>query len=253
MVELSGDEQTGAVALVVRGTVDSGEVERTVRAVSEVVCAHGSDPSARIRLTSGPCAGGPILAEVTARVGEATVRVQVGGHGSDIARLVAQRLRRQIRRLTGVDGDPIWPDPVRPALALVTERRPIVRRKHCDLLRGGPSAAVRALDAMDFDAHLYTDAETGEDAAVYRAGPRGFRLGRQHRVDPPTALHALPLTMNPRPAPVLSERAAADRLCRYGLPFVFFTDAVDSRGRLLYRRYDGDLGLVVPSTRGGGS
>lgn len=236
---------------IVRGAIESGVTDDTVRSIAQVLGDYRAEASARVRLTSGDCAGGPVLAEVRARVGDAAVRVQVGGPCGHIAALTADRLTRQLRRVTGDDTDRIWPDPYRPALAMVTDRRPIVRRKRCELLRGGPSVAVRTMDAMDFDAHLYVDAETGEDAAVYRAGPRGVRLGRQHRVDPPIALHALPLTMNPRPAPMLTEGEAADRLCRYGLPFVFFTDPADRRGRLLYRRYDGDLGLVVPHEAGG--
>lgn len=34
------------------------------------------------------------------------------------------------------------------------------------------------LNAMDYDVHLFTDAATGEDAVVYRAGPSGLRLAR---------------------------------------------------------------------------
>lgn len=52
--------------------------------------------------------------------------------------------------------------------------------------------------------------------------------------------------MDSDPAPVLIEEAAVTRLCRKGLPFLFFTDADSGRGRLLYRRYDGDLTIVVP-------
>lgn len=51
--------------------------------------------------------------------------------------------------------------------------------------RGRPSAATAAavererartavaavLSAMDYDVYLYTDADTGEDAVVYRSGP----------------------------------------------------------------------------------
>jgi len=39
---------------------------------------------------------------------------------------------------------------------------------------------------------------------------------------------------------------ASRRLARGWLPYVFYTDAVNGRGQLLYRRHDGDLGLVTP-------
>ncbi|MFI7003423.1 hypothetical protein [Nocardia sp. NPDC050175] len=51
----------------------------------------------------------------------------------------------------------------------------------------------------------------------------------------------------PQPAPYLSEHEAADRLCRYGLPFLFYPDPRDRRGRLFCRRYDGDLALIEPT------
>lgn len=41
------------------------------------------------------------------------------------------------------------------------------------------------MDALDFDAHLFTDADTGETAIVYWAGPLGVRMARQHHVHPP--------------------------------------------------------------------
>ncbi|MET7768330.1 sigma 54 modulation/S30EA ribosomal C-terminal domain-containing protein [Nocardia sp. NPDC005366] len=240
--------------LVTRGAIGDREVERTLRSVGRVARHHGIDATARVRLTAAPCVDGPVLAQVNVRFREGPVRVQVGGPSGFIATFVAERLDRQIARIAAGDAMRIWPDPARPALASITEPRPIVRRKYYELLRGDPMTAASAMDAMDYDAYLYTDAETGEDATVYWAGPTGVRLARQHRVDPPRS-NPLPLSMNPHPAPLLTDTEAADRLCRYGLPFVFFTDPGDKRGRLLYRRYDGDLALVAPAAteRGDGS
>jgi Sigma 54 modulation/S30EA ribosomal protein C terminus len=66
-----------------------------------------------------------------------------------------------------------------PSDGVITRRKPVV------LLRGDPLEAVAVMDAMDYDVHLFTDAETGEDAVVYRAGPAGLRLARQRRMYPP--------------------------------------------------------------------
>lgn len=113
------------------------------------------------------------------------------------------------------------------------------------------------MDAMDYDVHLFTDAETGEDAVVYRAGPSGLRLARQHHVFPPgwsrcraPAGPPVPLIVNSRPTPVLTEAAAVDRAREHGLPFLFFTDQATGRGQLLYARYDGNLGLITPTGDG---
>jgi hypothetical protein len=43
---------------------------------------------------------------------------------------------------------------------------------------------------------------------------------------------------------MLSPREAARWLADGWLPFLFFTDRASGRGRLLYRRYDGGLGLI---------
>lgn len=65
-----------------------------------------------------------------------------------------------------------WPDLTRRRL-FVRPDAAIARRKPVSLQCSTPLAAVAVMDAMDYDAHVFTDAETGEDAVVYRAGPRG--------------------------------------------------------------------------------
>lgn len=63
---------------------------------------------------------------------------------------------------------------------------------------------------------------------------------------PPSMPTALPLTVNSRKVPILGVEQATDRLAEGWLPFVFFTNHHSGRGNLLYRRYDGNLGLVSP-------
>ncbi|WP_280495452.1 sigma 54 modulation/S30EA ribosomal C-terminal domain-containing protein, partial [Nocardia farcinica] len=136
-------------------------------------------------------------------------------------------------------------------LAEAGPARPSVRRKRCALLIGTPAEAVEMMDAMDYDAHLFTDSDTGEDALVSWAEPHAVRLTRQCATTVPArtprAGEALAVHVRPEPAPVLTESEAAAHLCRHGLPHLFFTDVRTHRGRLLYRRYDGDLTIVVPA------
>jgi len=101
------------------------------------------------------------------------------------------------------------------------------------------------MNAMDYDCHLFVDAETGEDALVYRAGCTGARLARQRTMRPPVS--GVPLTVNSRKVPALDVGEAAVWLADGWLPFMFFTDRATGRGNLLYRRYDGDLTLVRPA------
>jgi hypothetical protein len=65
------------------------------------------------------------------------------------------------------------------------------------------------LNAMDYYVYLYTDAETGEDAIVYRAGSTGLRLARQRTMRPPWLPVTLPPTINPRKIPTLPAGQAA--------------------------------------------
>ncbi|MET8878671.1 sigma 54 modulation/S30EA ribosomal C-terminal domain-containing protein [Nocardia sp. NPDC004604] len=229
-----------------QGTVDPVQISRTMRAIDQVLSCRRVDAPARVRLIGSPCVAGAVLAQANVVFRDLIVRAQVPGPGGFVAPFLADRLDRQLARLNSGDIPRYWPDPARPPLAVSTEERPIVRQKSCALLVGAPADAVRVMEAMDYDAYLYTDAETGEDAAVYWAGPLGVRMARQYRTQPPVSTSGLSLTMNPHPTPRLTRAEAAARLCRYGLPFVFFTDPHSGRGRLLYRRYDGALALVLP-------
>jgi hypothetical protein len=80
------------------------------------------------------------------------------------------------------------------------------------------------LDAVDYDAHLFTDQETGEDAVVYRDDPTGTRLVRQRTVRPPQVQTLPPLPTDTRRAPTFTAVEARLRLSHDGLPHIFFTD-----------------------------
>ncbi len=110
------------------------------------------------------------------------------------------------------------------------------------------------MDAMDYDAHLFTDTETGEDALVYRAGPSGLRLARQRHLFPPGWAWSpriqgppVPQIVNSRATPTLSESDAVRRAREHSLRLLFYTDRETGRGQLLYPRHDGNLGLLVPT------
>ncbi|WP_324199099.1 sigma 54 modulation/S30EA ribosomal C-terminal domain-containing protein [Nocardia amamiensis] len=236
-----------------KGSVDSTDIARAVRSIERVMRCRGIDETARARFTGPPAVAGPVLAQVNIDDRDTPIRVQVAGPPGFIATFVADRLDRTLTRLTDASGRRMWPDPARPQQVSVTSPRPIVRRKECELLVGDPDAATRVMDARDYDAHLFTDLETGEDAIVYWGGPLGVRLARQNRLQPPQRGTTVALAMNPRLPQCFTEAEAARRLCGYGLPFLFFTDPVTGRGKLLLRRYDGDLTLVTPAQSGCGS
>ncbi|MFE5289969.1 sigma 54 modulation/S30EA ribosomal C-terminal domain-containing protein [Nocardia sp. NPDC056611] len=236
---------TPGVAVESRGPITAAERSRADRVVRQVLRRHHLESPASVRLTRNGSFGATTVAQVNARFDGTQIRVQADGPGGFALTFAAERLDRQLDRLTG-KAEPRWaPDPGRAPLAAVSGARPIVRRKQCCLQVLDPVGAAAAMDAMDYDVLLFTDAETGEDAIVHWAGPLGVRMARQRRMRPPASATWRPLTMSPRPTREFTEAEAAARLCAYGLPFLFFTDPSDRRGRLLYRRYDGDLGLVA--------
>lgn len=237
------------IVVISHGHVPPLEAERVAGAVRRLFTRRRIEGGARVRLSGPNCDAGPMLVQVNFRVRDTPARIQTitPGGGNVLHALV--RLEQQIEWLSKPWQPRPWPDPAPRRLA-VPEEGVITRRKSYPLLVDEPTAAVVVMDAMDYDAHLFTDGATGEDAVVYRAGPSGLQLARQHRMHPPqrsgtAAAEPVPLTVNPHPTPTLTEAGAVEWLCGHGLPFVFFTDAATGRGPLLYRRYDGDLGLIT--------
>ncbi len=225
------------------GEVSFAEVVRAERMIGQVLRRHHIHEPARVRMVDRPGTG-VMTVQANVWTGQGEVRTQIDGSGGWALTFAAERLDLQLRRVERSVARRM-PDRRRAVLAGVTDDRPVTRRKTVDARSCDAAEAIATMDAMDYDAHLFTDAETGEDAIVYWAGPRGVRFARQWRLRPPRGMDELPLTMNPHRVPVLAEHQAAARLCRYGLPFLFCTDIADRRGRLLYRRYDGDVGVVI--------
>lgn len=217
----------------------------------------------RIRLAS--VADG-VLAQVNAEVDGRRIRVQevAAGLGDSLDR-VADALRGRIRAVTGAWAPRPWPGhrtaalaaalaPTVPVLAPsgtaeavgtgTSAGSRIVRRKEPALVWCSPEAAARTMDAMDYDIHLFTDPATETDAVVYRVGPTGYRLARTVAAGPP-GRRTVPITLSPHGAPRLTEAQAVERLEGAELPFLFFAQPADGRGRVLYRRFDGRLGLIA--------
>jgi hypothetical protein len=193
-----------------------------------------------------------MVVQVNLRVCDTPARVMaVTGGTGDLAPALA-RLDRQIDSMRLPWRPRPWPDSTRGMLTVGADAV-VARRKSVVLERLTPLQAAEVMDAMDYDAHLFTDVETGEDAVVYRAGPSGLRLARQRQVFPPgwswsSQLSAppVPLVVNSRPTPALTETTAVRRMGEHRLRLLFFTDPASGRGHLLYPRYDGNLGLITP-------
>ncbi|NKQ51797.1 hypothetical protein HFP15_02755 [Amycolatopsis sp. K13G38] len=130
---------------------------------------------------------------------------------------------------------------VRPGHQAVPVRdREVVEHRSISLAVIPATAAAEELDALDEAFHLFRDADTGQDCVVYRTGT-GNRLARLHAVpgqvsDPAVDAHD---------APRLSLAEAQERLEIEEIPFLFFADSETERGAVLYRRHDGQFGLLA--------
>jgi ribosome-associated translation inhibitor RaiA len=128
------------------------------------------------------------------------------------------------------------------------EDRMIVRRKtYSPDERVSLSEALFDLDILDYRFFLFTDDADGTPSIVYEdegnpavrkidgSSPRDFDLRPWIRVDN-------------TPAPIINVADAVTRLNVTDVPFVFFCDGERTRASVVYRRYDGHYGLIVPST-----
>jgi uncharacterized protein (DUF2267 family) len=147
----------------------------------------------------------------------------------------------------GHRGDPADPaDPAGPA-----HRRPAHRRIVHDPPMTVDEAAARMAD-LDCEFFLFTEAGSGQDGILHRAGPTGWRLSL---VDPDAAdgmyPTSLPLTSDTRPAPRLTAAQAVDWLEAAGLPFLLFVDADRRRASVAFRQTRTDARLLSLSDDAG--
>ncbi|MER7245616.1 sigma 54 modulation/S30EA ribosomal C-terminal domain-containing protein [Kribbella sp. NPDC000426] len=238
--------------MTLRGRLTEAAAAEAATAIIAVLsrCAAGITDS-RLRLTGANCADGPGMVQVSVVVYGVPARVQVTAPSLvDAAATAATRLERLLSALTAPAGSADasdfahWPHPKRRPLAIPFPGH-ITRLKVVKLQPITPATAIAAMHAMDYNLHLFTDADTGEDAAVCRRGPAGHLLIRQHTTQPPGT--PVPrLVIDSRPAAALTTEQAARRLTDHGLAHIFYTNQETGRGNVLYRRYDGNLGNLGP-------
>jgi hypothetical protein len=204
----------------------------------------------------------PAVVQGNLDVDGVSFRVQTAAHSvREAIRLLCERLRERLAQLLpadetyrGIVGPPresprrSAPDQQRdgdPGLAVQSR---IVRRKFVVLRCETADEAAFRMDAMDYDCHLFSDADTSRDSVVFRSGPTGYSVAQLSVADGPPRRRGLPITVRPRPAPCLTSSQAAAQLNLTGLPFLFYADTRTHpvRGAMLYERYDGHYGLLLP-------
>ncbi|MBF6175617.1 sigma 54 modulation/S30EA ribosomal C-terminal domain-containing protein [Nocardia blacklockiae] len=226
------------------------KVTRTLRS------ARGPVLSARVRLTRyrDPALERPVVAQANANVGGRDVRVQVTAPGDrEATDLLTARLHTRLGRLRQHRRAPWaeWPDLIpheRRAAALPyfprsEVEREVVRYKTFPLGAATYDQAVFDMEMMDYGFRLFV--ESGTDSVLYRTGA-GYRLAQVTPRGEGAADGPVCPARSPAAAPVLDVEGAIVRLELTGWPFVFFRDRASRRGCVLYHRYDGHYGLIVP-------
>jgi hypothetical protein len=175
--------------------------------------------------------------------------------------LLESRLRGRVERAAHHDsdehlryrggGDQEWrhlehSPPRPPYFPRPAEDREVVRHKTFGLGAMTPDEAVADLELLDHDFYLFENLETGEDNVVVRSA------GPEYELFEPSATCSLvesaaTIVHSPVRPTTLAIDEAREVLDLTDQPFVFFLDPEDGRGRVLYRRYDGHYGLIVPA------
>ena len=171
-----------------------------------------------------------------------------------------ERLDRAVHRKAALarrhrGGDQVWhhadySPPRGPSYPRPVEDREIVRTKTFAPDPSTPDDALVDLELLDHDFYLFTNVETGEDNVLARDSASGYELLEptpSTRVADDTA----PIRSSLIRPVVMTVADAVELLNLADEPFVFFLDSERGRGRVLYRRYDGHYGLIVPADEPG--
>ncbi|MFI6921202.1 sigma 54 modulation/S30EA ribosomal C-terminal domain-containing protein [Nonomuraea spiralis] len=227
------------------GGVRSADVRRARHTVADLTkLAHEPVLGATVKLAATPRpAGERRTAEAVLDVQGRLIRARAGADSTRAAiHLLGDRLRARLLESTRD-----WenrrgrhPRPQHPARPAVEHR--IVRT--LTAARAVPDEAAVDMEDLDYDFLLFTETATGQDSVIYRTDD-GYRLAQlEPRPDLPAPTCA-DISVSPLPAARLTVAQAVDRLELTGFAFVFFADSGTGAGCLLYRRDDGDYGLVT--------
>ncbi|NKQ52446.1 HPF/RaiA family ribosome-associated protein [Amycolatopsis sp. K13G38] len=255
------------IRMTVEGTVSRGTADYARDKIGALLhLAPGPVLSVRVRVTrhGDPAVPHPVVAQGNIDVNGRLVRAQAEGENSwEAVDRLEERLRHRLERVAlhweaRRGGMPSvqpheWRHESEPTrrprwYPRPEDEREIVRHKSYTLPKCTIDDAAREMGLLDYDFHLFTEAGSGQDSVLYRAGETGYRLAQLRPPGPhELAPFQLPLTISAQPAPVLSTGEAVTRLNLMGLPFLFFLDGDRGRGAVLYHRYDGHYGLIAPA------
>jgi ribosome-associated translation inhibitor RaiA len=255
-------------AIEVELTADRDVPRRQARAARELLASLGHytrRPVTDARLTlrkAGPGRSGrPFVADARVLADGRLLAAHAAGESAErAAELVTERLQRQLRRLEDAEAA-LRNEPrvieraladlevdrrYRPEAGLKPpqERRIVHRHTYLDVPLSTLEAVAELLD-LDLSFYLFRHVRTGEDVVVHRHDDGRVGL----LVPPGSALADENDIVTPEPSrddgPIRLEQAR-EEMDWLNHRFLYFIDAEDGRGKVLYLRHDGDYGLVQP-------
>ena len=256
---------TAGVRVATHGRVPAGSADLAAAKVGRLLRAAAEPvPSARVivAVSADPAVACPAVAQATIDLNGRVVRAQAAGQTvraaiEQMASRMQVRLGRAAPNWTALRGTIPATEPGQwrhqsipagrpPYFPRPGDQRAVISHASYAARPETPEEAAADLVLLDYDFHLFTERSTGQDSVIYRT-PGGYRLAM---ADPkPGRLGPLPgsVTVGLLPAPRLTVQEATGRLDAAGQPFTFFVDPGTGRGSVVYHRYDGHHGLLVPA------
>jgi len=217
-----------------------------------------------IRLTDDP--NHPGSAKTIAEASIATTRGSIRAHAqaetvNEAIDLMIQRMKRRLdrhesrlhrigtKRHDGVASIGSWQHgdvadaPRHPQPRNGGEPMTVVRHKSFEFEPMTVDDAAYELEMLDHDFYLFQESTSATTAMLSRADNGRYALA----IAKEAAVEGLPVDYVDRmPGPVVLDQDGAQRVLETtSEPFVFFTDTHQQPGRVLYRRHDGNLGIVA--------
>jgi hypothetical protein len=258
---------TAPIDFATEGRIAPEELDAARREFEKVWRAGGEGRiigPARVTLRHvGQVQGGrSYVADASALIEGRTLAAHAAGRSAvEAAEQAADRLRRQLRRVVGAEiALRNEPRVIREALESLPEspgnrpqaklkppeEREIVHRRPYLETPLSTLEAVNELLDLDVQFFLFRHVRTNEDVVVYRRDdgrigllhPAGSALADENDlVVPEPSRYEEPITL----------ARAREEMDWLNHRFLYFVDAQDGRGKVLYLRHDGDYGLVEPA------
>ncbi|HSJ45860.1 MAG TPA: HPF/RaiA family ribosome-associated protein [Euzebyales bacterium] len=248
---------TSEVRIAARGDIGD-KAKRHAREEVAKVTRRLDDPilfaRVKLTLTDDPANQRPAIAQAMLDVNGQPIRAVADGPTVvEAIDLMTERLRHQLEHLTDRRlarrargpaslGAHEWrhgdTPTARPSyFPRPSEDRQVIRHKSYALEPLTPAEAADQMALLDYDFHLYVDADTGREAIVERVEGDDVRV--RLVPDGSSSSDAQP------PVPTLDVDDAARLLNLAGQDWLFFVDRKTGRGTVVYRRYDGHDGVVT--------